>query len=242
MVHPKLFLEFYENFPSDNLRGQMIELDPVTKSGKNSDAYWIFGTISYSDIRALPPEESEDLFHYRAISRIHFTLKWDCRTKLFMILEGGVYQRDPTDTSPGEHGVVRPSSNGTWLNGERLLENDWATIYPGDQIHLGNDKKIIVHDNEHPTYDQNKWRPEFWRLGGYKQKSGIPVKEAEELAEHAKTNATGGWQLANNIFTWLISPSNNRWEQFIKIMVASSGITVAYSTEFRQFVNWLFNR
>jgi pSer/pThr/pTyr-binding forkhead associated (FHA) protein len=235
---PKLYLQLYEKFPSAQA-GELIELDPAIKGGWKEDSIWLIGKIKYCDIKLTPPEDRDASYHYLAISRIQATIAFDHKLSVYRLLDGGVYV-DSESTSPGEGTKATPSSNGCWLNGERLIPNDWATLEIGDRIHFGNDKRILVRGSLYETENNLVWDDSNWQHFGERAPSTDTVDE-KRLLDHAKSNASP-WSLLDKVLTYLMSPSVSKQDRFIKLLLASSGIAIALSTEFRDFIKWLLNR
>lgn len=227
-----LYLQFAPDFPA-HTAGDLIELAPTDEQ----DRYYLVGKLKYCDLRLLPPENKSNIFEYNTISRIQFTLKYESRTNLWLIMDGGVYLTEK-DTYPGQ---IAPSANGVWLNDERLTPNDWATLSIGDKLYLGGRKKIVIKGSFYDTVNDEIWESSHWRCGDYRD-TGIPVAESKELAKHASSNVTTPWGLLEKVFTWVISPSKTKQEQFMKMLLLSSGIAIAFSTEVRELIRWIFNR
>jgi hypothetical protein len=228
-----LYLYLSPEFPAD-LAGELIEL--TTKSGKD-DTYWLMGTLPYCDIQLKPTDDKKELLHYRAISRIQCTIKHEYKTGLYMILDGGIYI-DEKDSSAK---AVRPSSNGVWLNGERLLPKDWTTINYNDRIHFGNDKKIIVKQSPYDTCNEDIWNDEQWRCGPYKEEPCSPIEDGSPLMKHAKENASP-WTILSDVFTWLKAPSASWLEQITKLFFIGLGGSILISDEIESLLKWLFQQ
>jgi pSer/pThr/pTyr-binding forkhead associated (FHA) protein len=236
-----LYLHFSPDFPA-TIAGELIPLDSNQKG--TGDSFFILGKVPYADIQFLPPEDKEIKKHFLAISRIHCTIRYDKKYKLWGILDGGVYLPEG-DTSPGED-VVSPSKNGVYVNGQRITVNDWHSIHPGDRIHFGNDKKIVVYNSPSPTLDESIWEPENWVCRGSQEISTTPVHGAADLIKHTKENASPApdnpWGLLGKVFDWLVAPGRTRTENTLKMLVLGFGIAVLTSDKVNFLINWIFNR
>jgi hypothetical protein len=237
-----IYLHFSPDFAAD-LANSLIELDAYIKGGIKTDTYWTFGTIPTNDIIAKPPADKNERYHYSAISRLHFTIKWDSLTKNFYILDGGVYP-DEKDTSPGGKPVIKPSRNGVWLDGFKMAYGDWELIQPGSLIYLGNGKKIVVRASEYDTLNEEIWLPENWIVKGEKESIVRPVNDAIELAEHSKSNVQPDtlWSVVGRVVDWLLRPSKGKYEYFIKLVVLSLFLTLLINEDIKALVRWVFNR
>ena len=250
-MNNKLYLHFYPKFPAldpkgEPIGGQLIELDPHKKGGKREDSFWLLGKTNYCDIRFLPPKDPTLKVHYGSISRIHLTVKFEVKTKIWAVLDGGVYLNEG-DTNPGEE-TITPSLNGVWISGDRIRVYDWCAIGAGDRIHFGNDKRIVIYTSPDPTLNDEIWNDENWIYNrGEKQGIEQAANDANKLLKHAQENATPQksndslWSVLGKIFDWLSSPSKTKWEQFMKLTVAGSGIALALSTEFRVIIENIFD-
>jgi pSer/pThr/pTyr-binding forkhead associated (FHA) protein len=241
-----IWLQFSPDFPA-TIAGELIELDSNKKGDAKSDSFYILGKVPYADIQFLPPEGTEIRKHFQAISRIQCTLRYDKKYKLWGILDGGVYLSEK-DTQSGDEDVVK-SKNGVYVNGLRIRANDWHTIQPGDRVHFGNDKKIVVYNSPNPTLDEYIWLPENWICRGTEEVSSTPIEAAEQLIEHTKNNAnpsptpsTTPWGLLGKIFDWFVTPSKSRETQFIKISLVGFAIAFLLSDEFQHLLSWFFHK
>lgn len=234
-----LYLHFSPDFPA-TIAGELIALDSNKKG--SGDSFFILGKVPYADIQFLPPEDKEIKKHYQAISRIHCTLRYDKKYRMWSILDGGVYLQEG-ETHPGEE-VVTPSKNGVYVNGERIRVNDWHSIEPGDRIHFGNDKKIVVYNSPNPTLDESVWEPDNWICRGTHEVSDEPVYAAEQLVKHTRENANpqpdNPWGLLGQVFTWIVTPGKSTVENLLKFFVLGFGIAVMLSDEAKLIFNWLF--
>ena len=236
----KIFLHFYSGFPA-NVAGELIELNTDTKDNGKNDSFWTFGTIQYADVRMLPLKDVPVTEHYRSISRLHFTIKYDTRYNIWSVLDGAVYL-DEKESQPGKF-PIKSSANGVWHNGEKLRTDDWQTIRSGDLIYLGGEKKIIVRSSEYDTINDEAWLT-GWKCGPKKpEDEKIPVKKNESVAlkNQAKSNASP-WTLLEQVFIWIKSPSRNKSESFMKLAILGSGLALALSTEIRDLIKWISDR
>ncbi|NJN04893.1 MAG: FHA domain-containing protein [Leptolyngbyaceae cyanobacterium RM1_1_2] len=150
-----------------------------------------------------------------ALSRIHFTIFFNFDLRQWLILDGGVYP----DTKE-----YQPSSNGLWINGNRLRAGNPEPITPSDKICLGLPKtRIIVGQNRHDTINSFAWEQPGWPEFSAKPTPRIEDAAIQEQLQQLATPTPVG--VASDFLDWIQaraeSPAEVLWKLFVVLLVGA---------------------
>ncbi|HEY9735657.1 MAG TPA: FHA domain-containing protein [Trichocoleus sp.] len=212
-------LAFCENFPDEEWAGRSVELRCSTRRTTGSLVqHWLIGR--HEDIK-----DSKDIkLSNKLFSRIHATIRYRAQLDQWQILNGGVY---------GDNDY-HASTNGVWLNGERLPPGRWVPINPNDKISLGRDlgARIILRGSLHDTinsfeWDGSGWPPQQVATKGPKPPGALEESEISELKQALKPSQASPWSLAQDLLDWLQEPPKSALDGVWKIAIALLAIAAA---------------
>lgn len=229
---PRFPAVLYNNVSSEKLdiRNGLLKIEPT-----EGVQYWTFGVISYASFQFQPLTlyEPEEAVHYSSISRLQFTVKWSAFENCWSIMDGGIYKDDPLK-------IIRPSRNGTCLNGLRLPPGNWEPLKPCDRIYMGDGKKIIVRPTEDFTADDSMWH-DGWVFGSdYADSQGSTKVEDAEASQIVENGQAQNWaELSYQVFRWLISEDTNHYDRTYKNFLIGFLIFALFAEQIKELIVWV---
>lgn len=232
-----LFMHCSPHFPDLRFAGQSFALKP---SDDGSPVSYTVGRGASCDISFTPqpntPKDARN--HLFWISKCHFTIH-GANGRWFIL--DGCYGKRPGDSEPTYH----ESTNGTFLNGQRLKQENPEPVRENDHINLSLSPftRIVVGQSLEDTLF-----PETWEDGGdWPEESVIEAPEAALVVSEATVAGdppdlkefeidnliedegmesvdisppeVSHWGLAGQFLKWIASPTESGFDFILKIVM-----------------------